>query len=207
MTRLDKIKQEISSMAENDPAHDFSHVMRVYKNAELLCKKEKIDPELVLASVLLHDLVSFKKSDPRNKTASTKSALRAKKILRNLGYDNGEIAIISEAIRNHSFSENTTPETIEGRILQDADRLDALGAVGIARVFAVGGSENRPLYDPEDPFCKSRSPDDLAWTVDHFYRKLLRLERLMNTQTGKSIARERTAVLENFLKQLKREIS
>jgi len=206
MTRLGKVMREASRMAGSDPAHDFSHVMRVYRNAELLCKKEKVDPELVLASALLHDLASFRKSDPRNRTASAKSALRAKKILRKLGYGDGEIATVSDAIRDHSFSKNAAPKTVEGRILQDADRLDALGAIGIARVFAVGGSEGRPLYSPGDPFCRSRSPDDRAWTVDHFYRKLLRLEKSMNTETGRSIAAERTAVLKSFLKELKREI-
>ena len=207
MTRLSKIKHEISSMMENDSAHDFSHIMRVYRNAELLCKKEKVDSELVLTSVLLHDLVSFKKSDPRNKTASTKSAYKAKKILQKFEYDDNEITIISDAICDHSFSKNTVPKTIEGKILQDADRLDALGAIGIARVFAVGGSEERPFYNSKDPFCKSRNPDDQSWTVDHFYRKLFKLEKLMNTRTGKSIAKERTLILKNYLKQLKREIS
>ncbi len=207
MSRLDSIKREISTLPQGDPAHDASHILRVYKNAELLCKKEKVDPELVLASVLLHDIVSFKKSDPRNRSASGRSAARARQILRKHGYSRGEIAIISDAVRDHSFSKNTRPKTIEGRILQDADRLDAIGAIGIARAFAVGGSENRSLYNSDDPFCKGRKPDDGKWTLDHFYRKLLRLEGLMNTGTGKSIARQRTDTLKGFLEQLGREIS
>ncbi len=207
MDRLDSVRREIGTMPQSDPAHDASHILRVYKNAELLCKREGVDPELVLASVLLHDLVSFKKSDPRNRSASARSAARAKKILKRHGYSGDEIAIVSEAVRDHSFSKNTRPETVEGRILQDADRLDAIGAIGIARAFAVGGSENRRLYSQSDPFCKDREPDDGRWTLDHFYQKLLKLEGLMNTGTGKSIARERTGTLKIFLGQLRREIS
>jgi len=96
-----------------------------------------------------------------------------------------KLLIISDAIRDHSFSQNKTPESIVGKILQDADRLDALGAIGIARVFATGGSLKRPFYNIDDPFCKTRKPDDKIWTVDHFYQKLLKLESLMNTKSGK----------------------
>ncbi len=206
LTRLDEIRKIAFSMMKNDISHDTFHIIRVYKNAELLCEKENVDPELVLASVLLHDLISFKKSDPRNKTASDQSAEKTVEILKKLAYDDDDISIISDAIRDHSFSKNTTPSTIVGKILQDADRLDAIGAIGIARVFAVGGAEKRPLYNADDPFCDFRGPDDARWSVDHFYQKLLRLEGLMNTATGKSIARERTIILENFLEQLRREL-
>ena len=117
-----------------------------------------------------------------------------------------EIQIISDAIRDHSFSQNKTPKTIEGKILQDADRLDAIGAIGIARVFAVAGSENRPLYNTDDPFCKKRPPDDQQWTLDHFYKKLLRLESIMNTNYGKIEAKKRTKILKNYLSDLKKEL-
>ena len=95
---------------------------------------------------------------------------------------------------------------MEGKVLQDADRLDALGAIGIARVFATGGSLNRPFYNSDDSFCKKRTPDDKTWTVDHFYTKLLKLESLMNTKSGKLEAKKRTKVLREYLKQLKSEI-
>ena len=94
-----------------------------------------------------------------------------------------------------------------GKILQDADRLDAIGAIGIARVFATGGSLKRPFYNIDDPFCKARKPDDKTWTVDHFYQKLLKLEFLMNTKSGKMEAKKRTKVLKEFLNQLQQEIS
>jgi len=115
-------------------------------------------------------------------------------------------AIISDAISDHSFSQKKIPKTIEGKILQDSDRLDALGAIGIARLFATSGNLKRPFYNIDDPFCNKRIPDDQTWTIDHFYQKLLKLESLMNTQSGKVEAKRRTKILEGFLKQLKQEV-
>lgn len=204
LTALRKQVKEL--MAKNDPAHDFEHVLRVYENAERICKLEKADKKLVLTAALLHDVVSYPKSDKRSKTSSTKSAIKAKKILQKLHYSNNEIQIISDAIECHSFSKNKTPKTLEGKILQDADRLDALGAIGIARTFAVGGGENRSFYNSSDPFCISRKPDDKEWTLDHFFKKLLVLESKMNTKTGKIEAKRRTKVLKKFLNDLKKEL-
>ena len=82
-----------------------------------------------------------------------------------------------------------------------------MGAIGIARVFATSGSLKRPFYNIDDPFCKTRTPDDKTWTVDHFFQKLLKLELLMNTKSGKVEAKKRTGILKKFLKQLKQEIS
>jgi uncharacterized protein len=203
---IDSLKNEIKLKISNDSAHDFDHIMRVYKNAQKICKNEKVNPKLVLCAVLLHDIISFPKSDKRSKLSSIKSAEASKKILKKYDFTRDEIQIISEAIRDHSFSQKKIPKTIEGKILQDADRLDAIGAIGIARVFAVAGSEKRSFYNPEDPFCKKRSSDDQKWTLDHFYKKLLLLESLMNTKSGKSEAKRRTMVLKNFLSDLKKEL-
>jgi len=199
-------KQVKTMMTKNDPAHDFEHVLRVYANAERICKKEKADKKLVLTSALLHDIVSYPKSDKRSKISSTKSAIKAKKILQKLLYSNDEIEIISDAIESHSFSKNKIPNTLEGKILQDADRLDALGAIGIARTFAVGGAEKRSFYNSSDPFCSSRKPDDQEWTVDHFFKKLLVLESKMNTKSGKIEAKRRTKVIKKFLNDLKKDL-
>jgi len=207
MKVLDSLENEVKKRIENDPAHDFEHTIRVYKNAQKICKKEKANEKLVLSAALLHDIVSYPKSDKRSKTSSIKSATKSKQILEKLNFSKEEIAIISDAIRNHSFSQNKTPKTLEGKILQDADRLDALGAIGIARVFATGGSLKRPFYNIHDPFCKKRIPDDKTWTVDHFFQKLLKLESLMNTKSGKAEAKKRTKIIKEFLNQLKQEIS
>ncbi len=206
MRVLDSLKNEVKKRIENDPAHDFEHTIRVYKNAQKICKKEKANEKLVLSAALLHDIVSYPKSDKRSKTSSIKSATKSKHILEKLDFSKEEIAIISDAIRDHSFSQNKIPKTIEGKILQDADRLDALGAIGIARVFATGGLLKRPFYHIDDPFCKRRIPDDKTWTVDHFFQKLLKLESLMNTKSGKAEAKKRTKILKEFLNQLKQEL-
>ena len=206
MKTFDSLKDEVKRIMKNDPAHDFEHVMRVYKNAQNICKKEKVNETLVLTAVLLHDIVSYPKSDKRSKTSSIKSAKKSKQILEEYDFSKKEITIISNAIRDHSFTRNRIPDSIEGKILQDADRLDALGAMGIARVFATGGSLNRPFYNTDDPFCKKRLPDDKTWTIDHFFQKLLHLESLMNTKSGKLEAKRRTKILKIFLEQLKQEI-
>jgi uncharacterized protein len=207
MKVIDSIKNEVKKIMDNDSAHDFEHVMRVYKNAQKICILENANEKLVLSAALLHDIVSYPKSDKRSKLSSIQSAKKSEQILKKYDFSKDEIGIISDAMCDHSFSQNTTPRTLEGKILQDADRLDALGAIGIARVFATGGSLKRPFYNIDDPFCKTRTPDDKTWTVDHFFQKLLKLESLMNTKSGKIEAKKRTSTLKEFLKQLKQEIS
>ena len=206
MSVINFISNDVKKIIENDSAHDFEHIMRVYKNAQKLCKKEKVNEKLVLCAVLLHDIISYPKSDKRSKNSSIDSAKKAKTLLKRYDFTENEITIISDAIRDHSFSQKKTPKTIEGKILQDADRLDALGAIGIARVFATGGSLKRPFYNIDDPFCKKRNADDKTWTLDHFFQKLLKLEFLMNTKSGKIEAKKRTRILNEYLKQLKQEI-
>ncbi len=204
---LEKLKIEVQRMMKNhDSAHDFEHTMRVYKNAQKIGKKENANMKLILTAVLLHDIISFPKSDKKSKASSIRSSMVAQRILQKQGYDKDEIKIISDSIRDHSFSQGTVPNTIEGKVLQDADRLDAIGAIGIARTFSVGGSGKRQIYNKSDPFCLKRSPDDNRWTLDHFYRKLLQLEKKMNTNTGKKEARRRTRIIKKFLDDLKKEI-
>ncbi|HVZ64055.1 MAG TPA: hypothetical protein VG936_05655 [Lacunisphaera sp.] len=113
---------------------------------------------------------------------------------------------IAHAIEAHSFSAGVPPRTLEAKVVQDADRLDALGAAGLARCLMLSGESGRPLYAAEDPFCEERAPDDRLAAVDHFYTKLLRLEELMQTASGQREARERTEFLRTFLAQLRKEI-
>lgn len=201
MNQLDNLKKIAKiKLKHNDPGHDFEHVMRVYQNAEKICRTEKGNKKLILSAVLLHDIIKTKNN------SAQKSANLAKKILTNSNYSSEEISIITNAIRDHSYSNGKIPISSEGKILQDADRLDALGAIGIARVFSYGGYHNRPFYDPKDPFSKNRKLNDKKWTIDHFFEKLLILESKMNTKTGKKLAKKRTLTLKNFLKELKTEI-
>ena len=207
MNALNELKNIAEKkLAKNDSAHDFEHVMRVYRNAEKICRSEKIDSKLVLISVLLHDIVSFPKNDKRSKSSSLQSAKLAKKILNKMNFDEDEIRIIYDAIIQHSFSKNQKPKTIVGKILQDADRLDAIGAIGIARAFTTGGFTKRQIYNTKDPFCSKRDPNDKSWTLDHFFKKLLVLEKKMHTRYAKKEASNRTKILKKYISDLKHEI-
>ena len=203
MNQIESLKKVAKNkLSKNDPAHDFEHVMRVYRNAEIICKNENGNEKLILSAVLLHDIIKIK----NRKKSALKSAKLSEIILKENSFLDDEIKIISDAIKEHSFSKGKIPSTIEGKILQDADRLDAIGAIGLARVFSFSGSNNRPFYDPKDPFSKNRNLNDNKWTLDHFYEKLLFLEGKMNTKTGKLLAKKRTLILKNFLKEIKNEI-
>jgi uncharacterized protein len=205
---LEAIKRRVKKALEGrDPAHDFQHIMRVYKNAELIGKKEGADLEVLLPAVLLHDLVVYPKGSAKTSKSADDSADLSEKWLQSYGYPQEKIEKISYSIRTHSYSKRVMPATLEAKILQDADRLDALGAIGIARTFSVGGSEKRPFYNQGDPFYKSgRELNDREWTVDHFYKKLFRLKRSMHTKTAREMAQERARFMELFIRQLQKEI-
>jgi uncharacterized protein len=202
------IRRNVMRMLEGrDPAHDYQHIMRVYKNAKLIGQREDANMEILLPAVLLHDIVVYPKGSAKSSRSSNDSADLAENILQSYGYSQYKINRISYCIRAHSYSKRLVPTSLEGRILQDADRLDALGAIGIARTFSVGGSEKRMFYKADDPFCRStRGPDDSQWTLDHFQTKLLKLKDLMHTRTAKKIAQQRTKFMMLFIRQLQKEI-
>jgi uncharacterized protein len=210
MINLEQIMRTLQLLLHNQsPAHDFEHIIRVYKNAEMISKQEEsVDLDIVLAAALLHDLVVYPKGSSKTINSADDSAEIAKKLLLEYkNYPREKIEKVADAIRTHSYSKRLVPETLEGKILQDADRLDAIGAIGIARTFSVGGSENRSLYNPIDPFCESeRQLDDTQWTLDHIKKKLMILKNSMHTKTAKKIAEERTEFMELFLNQLRKEI-
>ncbi len=211
MVDAEQIIRTVQLLLHNQsPAHDFQHVLRVYKNAEMISKQEKgsVDLDVVLAAALLHDLVVYPKGSIKTINSADDSAEIAKKILlENKNYPREKIEKVADAIRTHSYSKKLVPRSLEGKILQDADRLDAIGAIGIARTFSVGGSENRSLYNPTDPFYKSeRQLDDTQWTLDHIKKKLMILKNSMHTKTAKKIAEERTEFMELYLNQLRSEI-
>ena len=210
MINLEQIMRTVQLLLHNQsPAHDFQHISRVYKNAELISKQEEsVDLDIVLAAALLHDLVVYPKGSSKTINSADDSAEIAKKILLEYkNYPREKIEKVADAIRTHSYSKRLVPQTLEGKILQDADRLDAIGAIGIARTFSVGGSENRSLYNPTDAFCETeRQLDDTQWTLDHIKKKLMILKNSMHTKTAKKIAEERTEFMELFVNQLRKEI-
>lgn len=188
-----------------DSAHDLTHLDRVWANARAIAGND-VDGEVLLAACYLHDLVNLPKDSPDRARASTLAAEAAAPILRDLGFDGDRIAATQHAIAAHSFSAGIAPETPEARALRDADRLDALGAVGIARCFAVSGALGRALYDAADPFAAARDLDDRRQTLDHFRVKLLRLPADMLTEGGLTLAQTRAARMIRFLEDLAEEI-
>jgi uncharacterized protein len=210
MSNLEQLKRTVELLLCNrSPAHDFQHILRVCRNAEIISKQgEGADLDIVLAAALLHDLVVYPKGSNKTINSADDSADIAKKILvEHTNYPVEKIEKIADAIRTHSYSKKLVPRTLEGKILQDADRLDAIGAIGIARTFIVGGNDNRSIYNPIDPFYEfDRELDDTQWVLDHFKKKLLILRNSMHTEVAKRIAEQRTAFIVLFLSQLRREI-
>jgi len=190
----------------SDPAHDISHVKRVVQNTVMLTEAEGGNAAVSIPAAWLHDCVSVPKDSPLRKQASQLAAREAVRFLESINYPSGLLPSIQHAIEAHSFSANITTESLEARIVQDADRLEAVGAIGIARCFLTGGSMGTPLYEPSDPFARTRDLDDRRFTLDHFYCKLLGLAKTMQTQAGKAEASKRTDYMKEFLRQLGAEI-
>ncbi|MCV4290200.1 HD domain-containing protein [Pseudomonas capsici] len=189
-----------------DGSHDISHLLRVWKNVCAIRNHEGGDQEILLAATLLHDCVSVEKDSPFRASASRLAAAKATDLLTETGWDETRIAAVAHAIEAHSFSAAITPVTLEARILQDADRLDAMGMVGVARVFYVSGRMGGFLYDSQDPQASGRPYDDKHFAVDHFHTKLLHLADGFQTRTGAQMAQVRHARLKRFLDELMEEI-
>ena len=193
-------------LSDDDSAHDYTHIQRVVTSAKMLARLEKARPAIVFPAAWLHDCVAVAKDHPDRSKSSTLAAERAVEFLQTSGYEPQYLEDIHHAIQAHSFSAGITPETVEAKVVQDSDRLDALGAIGIARCFMVGGKLGRALYQPDDPFCQNRAPDDKTWTIDHFYQKLFKLPGTMQTDAGKQEAERRVRLMKTYLNALDNEI-
>jgi uncharacterized protein len=204
LARLDRIAA--SHCTGTEPAHDYLHVKRVASSARAIADAEGADAFVCVAAALLHELFNHPKGHPESHLSGEVCAEHAAAVLREEGCSPSRVEAIAYAIRVHPFSRGIVPETLEARVLQDADRLDAIGAIGIARCFATSAAMGRPLYAAVDPFCASREPDDKAWGLDHFYRKLLRIPEHLRTATARRLAAERTDFMRAYLDQLAREI-
>lgn len=181
--------------------HDFYHTLRVYKLAKCIAKSEECDIELVCLSALLHDVDDYKLVGKEKEGFSN-----LKSFLKSQNYSNEKIEQICNIVSQVSFKgKSIIPDTIEGKIVQDADRLDAIGAIGIGRAFAYGGSRNRPMHNPDmrprENMSSKEYYESVGTTINHFYEKLLQLKDLMNTETAKNIANHRHKYMEEFLKE------
>ena len=197
-----------SSLENAEGGHDWWHVYRVWQNAVHMAKQEKADMFIVQLAALLHDIADWK----FHHGDDTVGPKLAKEWLEKLGVDKDIIAHVCEIIQGVSFKRagvESQMKTKEGMVVQDADRLDAIGAVGIARAFAYGGHKGREIYNPEikpehhDSFEQYKNSE--STTINHFYEKLLLLKDLMNTETAKNMAEGRHAFMEVFLKRFFKE--
>lgn len=202
------VKKELK---DAESGHDWFHINRVCKNAMTIAKEEDANVFIVEVAALLHDIADSKFNNGDENIGPNK----AKFFLQSIDVNEKAINHIVQIIANMSFSKSLEKKELfqskELQVVQDADRLDAIGAIGIARAFNYGGYKNRLLYDPKikpnlnlskEAYKKSKAP-----TINHFYEKLLLLKDKMNTETGKKLATERHQFMEDFLKQFYKEWS
>lgn len=200
---IDKTLEYVKKIFENDfSGHDYYHTLRVYNLAKYISNFEKCDTELVCLAALLHDVDDYKlvghKEEPY---------YNAKSFLESQSVSNKKIEQICHNISQVSFKGKDTvvPDTIEGKIVQDADRLDAIGAIGMGRTFAYGGSIKRPMHIPNMEYKENMSAEEyyknVGTTINHIYEKLLKLKDLMNTETAKTMAIHRHEFMQEFLNE------
>lgn len=195
---------------EGDTAHDLAHVRRVVRWARQLAEAEGADRSVVIPAAWLHDAVTVPKGHLDRSRASALAAEAASGWLAAQGYPIEKIPQVAHAIEAHSFSAGLAPRTLEAKVVQDADRLDALGAIGIARCYATAGAIGSRLVHPDDPVPgpgTRRQLDDRRYATDHFMVKLLKLPETMQTDAGRVEAKRRAIILRQFLDELARETS
>jgi uncharacterized protein len=191
----------------DDPAHGWEHVRRVYNLALRIAEEEGADPLITGTAALLHDIGRL--IHKKGVHHAELSVEESRKILAGYPLKSEQVEAILHAIVAHSFSRGVEPHTLEARVLRDADRLDALGAIGIMRWAITGTLKRKPQtlnYHPDDPFGEQHELDDRLYRLDHFYTKLLKLEEGMYTATGRALARQRTEYMRSYLQQLKTEL-
>jgi len=194
-------------ISNEDASHDFAHALRVLSNAERIAKEEGGDPDVIVPAALFHDLVVYQKDHPKTAQSQIESAREAEKILNAVRpFPKRKIKHVKTCIMECSFSKGIVPELLESKIMQDADGLEATGAISIMRTYSSTGQMKRPFYHQDDPFCEHRQPDDTRYALDLFYTRLLKVKDRMYTKTAQRIAKRRTAFLRDFLKEFRREL-
>ena len=199
---IEKTKEFVKEKCSGESSgHDWFHIYRVYNTAKYIAKKENADLFIVEMTALLHDIDDWKFTEnTETNTTVTENFLKSLNISQEII---SKIIIIIKTMSYKGGIVDSTQNTIEGMIVQDADRLDAIGAIGIARTFAYGGSKNRIIYDPDIKPLKFSSLEEVKnlenHTINHFYEKLLKLKDLMNTDTAKKLAEKRHRFMEDFL--------
>lgn len=202
---LIKIAKE--KISDKDPSHDIQHAIRVLNIVKYIAKREGGDLEILIPGALFHDVICYPKDNPKSKFSAQESAEFAINILSALEYYPKEkIEGVYTVVNECSFSKGIIPNSLEGKILQEADRLEATGIISIMRTFSSVGQMGKKFYHPEDPFCKDRKPNGKEYGLDLFYERLLKVKDLMYTKTARKIAEIRTKVLHKFLKDFEIEL-
>ncbi|WP_412068253.1 HD domain-containing protein [Rubrivirga sp. IMCC43871] len=204
-----RCEAHIRQTMAGDVAHDLAHVRRVVRAARQLAEAEGADLGVVVPAAWLHDGVTVAKDSPDRARASRIAADAATAWLRQQGFDEGRVAAVAHAIEAHSFTAGIEPETAEAAVVQDADRLDALGAIGVARCYAMSAVFGSQIVHPDDPVPSeppARPLDDQRYATDHFFVKLLGLPATMRTVAGRAEAERRVAFIRDFLRQLATEV-
>ncbi|MDQ7071034.1 MAG: HD domain-containing protein [Rhodobacterales bacterium] len=194
--------------AQADGSHDLGHLRRVWRNCCWIADREgEGDRDVLRAAAFLHDVINLPKDSPDRARASRMSAEFSVEFLRGDGFPVAKLPDVFHAIEAHSFAADITPTTLEARILQDADRIDALGAVGIARMMYIAGALGRQLFDADDPWAERRAIDDTRFAIDHFETKIFGLEKTMTTDAGRILAQKRTAIMRQYCANLRKELT
>jgi len=202
---FEKIKMKSEKFYKHSH-HDKFHVERVYNLALRIAKEENysVDLDVIKAAALLHDVARAMEDEGKIDDHAIESAKIAREILKEVGFPETKIEKVAYCIMMHRFRNNLKPESLEAQILQDADRLDMLGAIGIARVFSRGGWDNIPIYDPSIP-PKEKYDGKSLTSINHIYEKILKIKNTINTRTGKKIAEERHKFIEQYLERFIKE--
>ena len=205
---IDRTVNHVQAVLSGDgTGHDWWHVHRVWRMAQRIGRAENADLLVVELAALLHDIADWKLQDGDTSVGPA----RAKEWLDSLGMDMGVVDHVCQIVANISFkgaAVEQPPLSLEGRVVQDADRLDAMGAIGIARAFVYGGAKGREIYDPGVQPTEHRTAESYlkgGTTINHFYEKLLLLKDRMNTATGRAMAEERHRFMEDYLRRFYEE--
>lgn len=196
----------ISNSTQSDCVHDVLHGNRVAHNAFKIAENYDVNYVVLLVSCYLHDVVSYEKGLNNSNQSSIESATHVRSVSELVGLNSYEELAIIECIMSHSYSAGHAQETIESKILFDADKLDALGAIGIARLFSVSGSIGSKLYNRDEPFSVCRELDDRHFAIDHFYKKIFLLPERLNTPEAKAVAEKRIAFMREYMDVLSHEL-
>ncbi len=203
---MQEIREEVKSFfGDVNPAHDWKHVKSVENLSEKLAEEEGADQKIVKASVLLHDIGRKKEDEGEIENHAEWGAEKAQEILEGFGYDEGFIEEVKHCVMSHRYSKDPEPETLEAKVLSDADNLDALGATGIARTFTYGGEHGRVIADPELP--ADEDPESSGSnSFNHLQKKILNLKSRMYTGSGLDVAEDRHSYVESFVERFKDEM-